>query len=54
MQARMVRAIRRLSVYQRGKSRRKAEIRVADRARLLAARVPENRWADVEWFEDEE
>ena len=28
--------------------------RIADRARLLAARVPENRWADVEWFEDEE
>jgi len=27
--------------------------RVAERARLLT-HVPENRWADVEWFEEEE
>lgn len=28
--------------------------RIADRARLLAVHVPESRWTDVEWFEDEE
>ena len=32
----------------------KAYQRIADRARLLTAHVPENRWADVEWFEDED
>jgi len=33
---------------------REAYRRIADRARLLAAHVPQNRWVDVEWFEDEE
>jgi hypothetical protein len=27
--------------------------RIAERARLLT-QVPENRWVDIEWFEDEE
>jgi hypothetical protein len=27
--------------------------RSAERARLLASHVPENRWADVQWFEEE-
>ena len=33
---------------------RKAYQRIANRARILTAHVPENRWADVEWFEDED
>ena len=50
----MVRAIRRLSPYQKGKSRRTAEIRVAERACLLTAHVPEDRWSEIVWFDDED
>jgi hypothetical protein len=28
--------------------------RIADRARLLAARVPEDRWSEIQWFDDED
>lgn len=28
-------------------------MRIANRARLLVVHVPENRWAEIEWFEDE-
>jgi hypothetical protein len=31
---------------------RKTFQRIADRARLLTAHVPENRWSEVEWFDD--
>jgi hypothetical protein len=27
--------------------------RIANRARLLMTHVPENRWAEIEWFEEE-
>jgi hypothetical protein len=33
---------------------RKTYQRIATRARLLALHVPESRWVDVEWFEDED
>jgi hypothetical protein len=33
---------------------RKAYRRIADRARLLAARVPEDRWSEIVWFDDED
>ena len=33
---------------------RKAYQRIADRARLLVTHVPENRWSEIQWFEDEE
>lgn len=33
---------------------RKVYHRIADRARLLAAHVSEDRWSDIEWFDDED
>lgn len=33
---------------------RKAYRRIADRARLLAARVPERLWSEIVWFYDED
>jgi hypothetical protein len=33
---------------------RKAFQRIADRARLLAAHVPEDRWSEIQWFDDED
>jgi hypothetical protein len=32
---------------------RNAYQRIANRARLLAARVPEDRWSEIVWFDDE-
>jgi len=33
---------------------RKAYHRIADRARLLTAHVPEDRWSEIIWFDDED
>ena len=33
---------------------RKAYQRIADRARLLTAHVPEERWSEIVWFDDED
>jgi excinuclease UvrABC nuclease subunit len=33
---------------------RKAYRRIADRARLLTAHVPEDRWSEIVWFDDED
>ncbi|MBZ5690076.1 MAG: hypothetical protein LAP86_34250 [Acidobacteriia bacterium] len=33
---------------------RKAYHRIADRARLLTAHVPEDRWSEIVWFDDED
>ena len=33
---------------------RKAYRRIADRARLLTVHVPEDRWSEIVWFDDEE
>ncbi len=33
---------------------RKAYQRIANRARLLAAFVPENQWADIQWTDDDQ
>jgi hypothetical protein len=33
---------------------RKAYRRIADRARLLTAHVPEDRWSEIIWFDDED
>jgi hypothetical protein len=33
---------------------RKAYQRIADRARLLASHVPEDRWSEIVWFDDED
>ena len=33
---------------------RKAYRRIADRARLLTTHVPEDRWSEIVWFDDED
>jgi hypothetical protein len=33
---------------------RKAYRRIADRARLLTAHVPQDRWSEIIWFDDED
>jgi hypothetical protein len=33
---------------------RKAYHRIADRARILTAHVPEDRWSEIVWFDDED
>jgi hypothetical protein len=40
--------------YKTNAKDRKAYQRIAARARLLAAHVPESRWAEVLWFDDED
>jgi hypothetical protein len=51
-EARAIRNLAKASLQNECKDRQTYE-RIANRARLLVVHVPENRWAEIEWFEDE-
>jgi hypothetical protein len=51
-EARAIRNLAKAGLQNDVKDRRVYQ-RIANRARLLMTHVPENRWAEIEWFEEE-